>query len=103
MEIQPTLETQGDNFIVWVFIGGEIGKTSGVFTSKAIAEEWIAKHLLSGTLRAYPLNMGVYDWAVNEGIFKPRGEFECSPLFIAGYVTASQHYYVYENGKSLYE
>ncbi len=102
MNVQPTLEADEDNFIGWVFKGGEIGRTSAVFTSKSIAEEWISKHRLSGSLWAYPLNMGVYDWAINLGDLKPKNEFERSPEFIAGCVRACQRYYIYEDGASLY-
>ena len=50
-----------------VFHGTSARFSGGVFSQKDIAEEWIAKHKLSGVLTEYPLDTGVYDWAVKEG------------------------------------
>ena len=87
---------------VWVFKGGQTGYTSGVFSTKEKAEEWITAHQLSGTLAAYPLDVGVYDWAVQNGYFKPKDEFHRTAQWIGGFTTASQQVYIYENGKSLF-
>lgn len=95
----PALEWDGNHFRLWVFRGGDVGKISGVFTPKLLAEEWIHQHRLSGTLRAYPVNTGVYDWAVSQEVLVPKNDFERSPEFIADCVRASQEYYVYEGGK----
>jgi hypothetical protein len=95
----PAFEWDGNNYRLWVFRGGDVGKISGVFTTKLLAEEWIHQHRLSGTLRAYPVNMGVYDWAISREFLVPKNDFERSPEFIADCVRASQEYYVYEDGK----
>lgn len=44
------------------------------FSSVSKAEEWIKKHKLSGVLTAYPLNDGVYDWAISHDflVFKKK-------------------------------
>ncbi|HEX6807352.1 MAG TPA: transposase [Gemmatimonadaceae bacterium] len=44
----------------------------GVFSSRAIAEEWIAINSLSGVLTAYPLDKGIYDWVLENRRLKPR-------------------------------
>lgn len=49
---------------IW-FFHGEGGRfSSGVFTSIEKAEIWIDQHKLSGVLTAYPIDEGVYDWAI---------------------------------------
>jgi hypothetical protein len=40
------------------------------FTVKELAERWIGDHGLTGMLTEYPLDMGVYDWAVAKGFFR---------------------------------
>lgn len=44
---------------VWVFNGGG-DFPAGVFTTRELAEAWIAKHRLVGVLTKYPLDIGVY-------------------------------------------
>ena len=63
---------------VWVFTG-ERSKPStnatfpgGVFSDLHLAEEWIAKHALSGVLTMYRLDVGAYDWALASGAFEPK-------------------------------
>jgi len=69
-----------------------------VFTRRDLAEEWIQKHGLSGTLTAYPLDVGVYEWALNKGTFKPKRDDQQSAEFIQRFSSASQEHYHYENG-----
>lgn len=71
---------------------------SGVFTSVEIAEKWIRVNKLSGILTAYPINIGVYGWAILNGLFSPKGEKHQTPEFKSGFSTASQEHYHYENG-----
>lgn len=49
---------------VWVFNGGRNSFPSGVFSQRELAEEWIRKNKITGTITAYPINQGVYDWAI---------------------------------------
>ncbi len=56
---------------VWVFHGAGSRFTSGVFTSRQQAEEFIQQYQLNGILTKYPLGISVYDWAQQEGIFQP--------------------------------
>lgn len=82
---------------VWVFNGGG-AFPGGVFTTRDLAEAWIGRNHLSGTLTAYPLNTGVYDWATEKGYFQPRREEQETPRFIGRFSSASQEHYHYENG-----
>jgi len=69
-----------------------------VFSKKAIAEIWIRKHHLSGVLTQYPLDEGVYDWAISNGTFSVKKEEENLPEFIQRFSSGSQDHYHYENG-----
>jgi hypothetical protein len=87
-----------DTSMVWVF-SGEGGRfSSGVFLDRDMATMWIAKHKLTGVLTQYPVDQGVYDWAVGSGLFEPKKEHEFSPKFIQGFTCASQEHYHFEYG-----
>lgn len=73
----------------------------GVFLTREVAEKWIAKHSLSGVLTSYPVNTGVYDWAIENHIFTPKKENQFKPEFIGGFNSAAQEHYHYEDGKCL--
>jgi len=83
---------------IWVFngVGGRF--PGGVFTDVGRAEAWIAEHGLTGTLTAYPVDVGVYDWAVAEGLFRSRKPHQASPEFIGRFTTASMEHRHYEGG-----
>ena len=85
---------------VWVFNGGRNPFPSAVFSSRERAEAWIKENKLSGTLTAYPVDVGVYDWAVSKGYFSPKRQDQKSPNFIAGFSSASQEHYHYQEGIS---
>ena len=85
---------------VWIFIEEHGGAPGGVFSSRQLAEQWIRANRLSGTLSAYPLDEGCFDWALrNElvtGTAKTRGN---DPVFIGSFTSASQEHYHYEHGE----
>lgn len=87
------------NEIIWVFHSSKARFTGGIFSSKKLAEEWILKHKLTGMLTAYPLNSGVFDWAIESNLFQPKGENHNNPEFIGGFTSASQEHYHYEDGQ----
>lgn len=60
---------------------------------------WISKHKLSGVLTQYPLGMGVYDWATENGLFNPSKEHGASPSFIQQFTCAAQEHYHFEDGE----
>jgi hypothetical protein len=72
---------------------------SGVFIQRSVAEAWIGQYKLTGTLTAYPLDIGVYQWAVERGYFKPKKAGDTTAAFIENFSSASQEHYHYENGK----
>lgn len=82
---------------VWVFNGG--GQfPSAVFSARDTAESWITRHGLTGVLTKYPLNVGVFEWAIGCGAFKPYRPDHWDPLFIARFSSASMEHFHYENG-----
>lgn len=84
---------------IWIFNGDNSRFASGIFSSKEIADEWISRHQLSGILTLYPVDHGVYDWAIANGSFKVKKEHESTPEFIQKFSSALQEHYHYENGK----
>lgn len=83
---------------VWVFNGGG-DFPAGVFTSRDRAEAWVTQHRLSGVLTLYPLDVGVYEWAIKGGMFTPKRPDQAGPRFIGGFSSASQEHYHYTDGK----
>lgn len=79
---------------VWVFNGGG-DFPAGVFTTRELAEAWIAKHGLAGVLTKYPLDVGVYEWALGCGAFKPRRPDQSGPRFVGRFSSASLEHYHY--------
>jgi hypothetical protein len=72
---------------------------AGAFSSLETAREWVTKNALSGTLTAYPLDEGVFDWAVRTGALTGRArERRNEPAFIASFSSAVQEHYHFENG-----
>jgi hypothetical protein len=82
---------------VWVFNGADWQPPSGVFSTKTQAEEYISVYRLSGLLTAYPVDIGVYEWAASSG-FVAQEDTEKTPELIANFSHASLEHYHYEDG-----
>ncbi|HEV2988268.1 MAG TPA: hypothetical protein VG759_07495 [Candidatus Angelobacter sp.] len=91
-----------DERTVWVFTGSQERQRSafpsGVFSTQATAEEWIAHHGLSGTLTMYRVDAGAYDWAIQNGYFRPKEPRDSTPDFIAHFSGGDIHFH-YESGR----
>lgn len=83
---------------VWVFNGNNSKFPSGVFSTMELAEAWIQKYGLSGTLTKYPIDEGVYDWALAKGTFKIKREDHTQAKFIQSFSSAFQEHYHFEEG-----
>lgn len=83
---------------VWVFLGEHAHWPSGVFSSRDAAERWIAEHRLTGMITEYPVDTGVYDWAVASGVFRPGKPQHSSPEFIGGFTAAAQEHGHFTDG-----
>ena len=84
---------------VWVFSGGRAHFPGGVFTDRDIAESWIGRNRLTGTLTRYPIDIGAYEWAIEKGLFRPRKPHQSEPEFIGGFSDTGMEHYHYENGQ----
>lgn len=84
---------------VFVFNGAGTNLPCGVFIQYTVAEEWIRKHSLSGLLTAYPLNKGVYDWAIENKYLEVKREHQTQPKFIQNFSSAYLEHYHFEDGK----
>lgn len=84
---------------VWVFHGeGDRCLSSAVFSTLELAESWVAKYKLSGVLTRYPVDISVYDWALQEGLITIRYQSHTSPQWIQQLSSAHLEHYHYENG-----
>jgi hypothetical protein len=90
------MSTEADG--VWVFNGDDGRFAGGVFTSREKAEAWIAANKLDGVLTLYPLDTGVYEWAIAKGKFTPKQQKHSLPKFIGSFTTASMAHHHYEQG-----
>ena len=92
----------GNLEFVWVFngVGGRF--PGGVFASLKSAELWIKKHNLTGMLTQFPLDQGVFDWALENNMHNISDskieQKKKDPEFIGSFSSASQEHYHYENG-----
>jgi hypothetical protein len=77
---------------VWIFIADRAHLPSGVFSSREAAVQWMAGHHLTGMITEYPVDVGVYDWAVASGSFRPSKPHHSTPEFIGGFTTAAQNH-----------
>jgi hypothetical protein len=89
-----------DNKVVWVFNGAKGKFPSAVFSKKELAEDWVKRNRLTGTLTAYPLDISVYDWSVSNGYFSPKHDEHRTPDFIGRFSSAYQEHYHYEDGSN---
>ena len=84
---------------IWIFNGASGRFPSGVFSSGEKAKKWILDHKLSGVLTEYPIDTGVYDWAINNDFFCPKKDKERTPEFIQKFSCAQQKHYHFEDGE----
>jgi hypothetical protein len=89
---------------VWVFTGARSSPSDstptfpgGVFSSLDVAEAWIKHHALSGTVTLYRLDVGAYDWAIDQGYFNPSKPHHGTSEFIGRFSGGDIHYH-YEAG-----
>jgi hypothetical protein len=77
---------------VWILLGDHGNWPSGVFSSRVAAVQWIAGHYLTGMITEYPLDAGVYDWAVATGSFRPVRPEHSSCEFIGRFTASAQEH-----------
>lgn len=84
---------------MYVFIGEGASFPAGIFTTLEKAEEWIRTHSLSGILSKYPVDKGLYDWAIQEDLFKVKNDYQKDSKFIQRFTCASSDHFHFEEGK----
>jgi hypothetical protein len=84
---------------VWIFVAQGSNLPSGAFETQSLAEQWIERHSLSGLLTEYPLNVGVYDWAIGKALFDPKYPSQRDPKFIGRFSSAYLNHFHYEDGR----
>ena len=57
---------------MWIVMGDGGSLPIGVFSSHEKARKWIKKYKIAGYLGKFPVDIGVYDWLVDVGYFKPE-------------------------------
>lgn|SRR5262245_47338834 len=83
---------------VWVFVGNAARFPAAIFSTAGSARQWISRYALTGTLTRYPVDVSVYDWAIEKGFFTVRNERHSAPEFIGGFSTAYQEHYHFVGG-----
>jgi hypothetical protein len=87
---------------VWIFNKNNAAFSGGVFSELNLAESWIKENSLTGILTKYPLDQGVFDWAIKNDMHNIKAEKVAEkskqPNFVGGFTSASQEHYHYENG-----
>ena len=84
---------------VWVFNGARSAFPSGVFSSRALAETWIRQHALTGCLTTYPLDCGMYEYALQNHTFVPTKEAHSTALFVGQFSGGGMEHFHYEDGR----
>ncbi|MGA7732680.1 MAG: hypothetical protein WCD37_15590 [Chloroflexia bacterium] len=87
---------------VWIFKGPKRfpGFPSAVFSDLALGAKWARANRASGVLTCYPLNIGVYEWAIANRLFKPKGEEQKQAEFIENFSSAGQEHYHFRQGSA---
>jgi len=84
---------------IFVFTGNKAMFPSGVFLSFNKAKEWIEQNKLSGVLNKMPVNIGLYDWAIENDFFTPKKDYHKESRFIESFTCASMEHWHFEKGK----
>lgn len=84
---------------VWVFSGPKGHFPGGVFTSVAIAEEWIRRNHLTGVLTKYPVDTGSFEWATQNGLVNEKLLANADSGFIGSFSSASFDHLHFEDGE----
>lgn len=84
---------------VWLFNGEGAHFASGVFSELSLAEDWISKHSLTGILTEYPVDEGVFDWAIEHNLFKPKPDKRLDAVFIGRFTSGAQEHFHYVAGR----
>ena len=106
MKVNKKMINSSSEDFVWVFNGctskGIAGFPSGVFDTLELAECCIQSNKLSGTLTKYPIDALVYDYAISNGWYTQKKDYQKEPSFIQKFSSPYLEHYHYENGKEIW-
>ncbi len=93
---------------IWLFVGTNEDKLirkrflfpSAAFRRLEDAERLIRRYRCAGIITQYPLDEGAYDWAVRNGVFKPKQPKHYETPFIETFTDASQPHEHYNRDES---
>jgi len=83
---------------VWIFVSASGRFPSAVYSDRESACRWIAYMKLTGVLTKYPIDISVYDWAIEKEIFEPKREEHFSARFIGNFTSAGMEHFHFEDG-----
>ena len=83
---------------VLVFNGVRPSFPFAVFSSRENAETWIRNRSLTGTLTLYPIDLGMYEYAIGKGLFRPQKDAHTESLFIGRFSGGGIDHFHYEDG-----
>lgn len=83
--------------MVWVFNAGGWFAPCGIFDSLEEMEEYVRGHKLSGVGSQYPVGIGLYEYAVETGRFRPTKPHHGSASQV-GRFAPPKHFH-YEDGE----
>jgi hypothetical protein len=84
---------------VWVFNGEGGTFPAGVFATRGEAEAWITANKLTGCLTRYPVGTSLYDWAIANGHWSPRKDYQREAKFIQRFSSAYLEHYHFTDGE----
>ena len=98
MHIQKNKNIEGFHW-VWAFQGEGANTCIAIYTDKINAENYIKQYALSGILIKMPLNISIYQWAIESGYFSPHKDYMHTSSFIQKFNSAYLEHYHYVCGQ----
>ncbi len=93
---------QGNNVkdsFIWVFNGDHGQFPSAIFREKNDAIQWIQDNSLSGILTRYPVDVPLFDWAIENGFFTPKNELQQGAKTKANFSSSHLEHYHFVCGE----
>jgi len=84
--------------IVWVFMGDKGTCPMAVWSSLDQAHRYLHDQQLSGSLTRYEVDVPIYDWAKDTGVFKPKLDQQRSIKFKQTFSNQYQEHYTFRDG-----
>ena len=84
------------NNYIWLIQSSENLNVIGCFMRKHEAETYIFENNLKCMLTKYPINMSVYDWAIQNNFWQPKNDLQKNSKFRAKFNSAyleHDHYF----------